>query len=269
RGTGRGASALGALRRARGGRAVQALGGGPGRRARGRRPARDAGRRAAAAGDSDRASLRVRRRGGGGERRRRAAARPVRHRRGGRRARPRSLVGPGRGRAPRGRGAARRRAHGRRRGGSGSRRVSGRRRPGRAEIALAAVSLLLFLGGAELLARSVDLRPRSAAALRNPPWLGGRWMLRRDYREEMAAEGLLSRYYELYEWDRYLFFRLRPDAHLELVDVMAPEAVRERTRWSVHTNGRGFRTPAFEDRPAAGVLRIVALGDSSTFGWGV
>src|SRR5690606_12738629 len=67
----------------------------------------------------------------------------------------------------------------------------------------------------------------------------------------------------------YLFFRLRPDAHLELVDVMAPEAVRERTRWSVHTNGRGFRTPAFEDRPAAGVLRIVALGDSSTFGWGV
>jgi lysophospholipase L1-like esterase len=134
---------------------------------------------------------------------------------------------------------------------------------------LALGTLGLFLAGAELLARSVDLRPAGGTALVNPPWLGGRWLLRSDYREEMAAEGILARYYDLYEWDRYLFFRLRPEADVELIDVMAPPELRARTHWSVHTNGAGFRTPEFAVQPAPGVTRIVVLGDSSTFGWGV
>jgi lysophospholipase L1-like esterase len=138
-----------------------------------------------------------------------------------------------------------------------------------ANLALAVGSLAVFVGGAELLARAVDLRGAAGGAQANPPWLGERWLLRRDYREQMAAEGLLARYYDLYEWDRYLFFRLRPDVDLELLDVMAPPALRERTRWSVHTNERGFRTAPFADRPAPGTTRVAVLGDSSTFGWGV
>jgi lysophospholipase L1-like esterase len=137
------------------------------------------------------------------------------------------------------------------------------------ELALALASLVAFAGAAELLARAVDLRPASGGAISNPPWLGARWLLREDYRERMADEGILARYYDLYEWDRYLFFRLRPLVDLELLDVMAPAALRDRTRWSVHTNERGFRSPEFADRPAPGVTRVVVLGDSSTFGWGV
>jgi lysophospholipase L1-like esterase len=143
------------------------------------------------------------------------------------------------------------------------------RRPGRAELVLAVVSLLVFCAGAEGLTRLVDLRPSGGTALANPAWLGGRWLLRRDYRKEMADAGILSRYYELYEWDRYLFYRLRPDVNLELLDVMAPQPLRERTRWSVHTSARGFRGPDFDDRPPPGVVRVAVLGDSSTFGWGV
>ncbi|RIK94616.1 MAG: hypothetical protein DCC71_23445 [Proteobacteria bacterium] len=134
---------------------------------------------------------------------------------------------------------------------------------------LALGSLAVFAGGAELAARAVDLRPASGAALANPAWLGDRWMLRSDYRDEMAKAGVLSRYYELYQWDRYLFYRLRPNTSVELLDVFAPPAARERSRWSVHVNARGFRSADFEDRKPAGAVRIAALGDSSTFGWGV
>jgi lysophospholipase L1-like esterase len=144
-----------------------------------------------------------------------------------------------------------------------------RRRAGRAEAALAIGSIALFLAAAELVARIVDLRPAGGRALENPAWLGERWMLRADYRRRMAEEGILARYYDLYEWDRRLFFRLRPNVHLELVDVMAPPALRHRTRWSVHTGERGFRTADFGDRPRPGVTRVAVLGDSSTFGWGV
>jgi hypothetical protein len=85
----------------------------------------------------------------------------------------------------------------------------------------------------------------------------------------MEKAGVLSRYYELYEWDRFLFYRLRPNVNSVLLDPFAPPHARERSRWSVHTNTRGFRTAEFGDAPAPGVVRIAVLGDSSTFGWGV
>lgn len=134
---------------------------------------------------------------------------------------------------------------------------------------LALASLVAFLGLAEIVARSVDLRPATGAALANPPWMGDRRLLRPDYRDEMQKTGVLARYYDLYQWDRFLFYRLRPEASVELLDPFAPPAARERSRWSVHTNDRGFRTPAFRERKSPGVRRIVVLGDSSTFGWGV
>ena len=130
-------------------------------------------------------------------------------------------------------------------------------------------SLLFFGGAAELVTRALDLRPAGGTALANPPWLGDRVMLRKDYRDEMAKAGVLARYYDLYEWDRFLFYRLRPDVDIELLDVFAPPQAREKSRWRVRTNSRGFRTPEFAPKPAQGTLRIAVLGDSSTFGWGV
>lgn len=138
-----------------------------------------------------------------------------------------------------------------------------------ANVALAAASLVVFGGGLELVARSVDLRPAGGAALANPPWMGDRVFLRPDYRDEMAKLGVLSRYYDLYEWDRFLFYRLRPSADVELLDPFAPPGALEKSRWSVHTNAQGFRSADFDAAKRPGVLRVVVLGDSSTFGWGV
>jgi lysophospholipase L1-like esterase len=143
------------------------------------------------------------------------------------------------------------------------------RRAWLANAALAVASLVLFLGGAELLARKIDLRPAGGTALANPPWLGDRQFLRPDYRDEMAELGVLARYYELYEWDRFLFYRLRPNASVELLDPFAPPQALEASRWSVHTNAAGFRGAEFEPAKPPAMLRVVVLGDSSTFGWGV
>ena len=139
----------------------------------------------------------------------------------------------------------------------------------RANALLAIASLAVFLGIAELVTRAVDLRPAGGAALANPPWLGDRVLLRSDYRDEMAKAGVLARYYDLYEWDRFLFYRLRPHANVELLDPFAPPAALERSRWSVHTNAQGWRGGEFSLAKPAGVVRVAALGDSSTFGWGV
>jgi lysophospholipase L1-like esterase len=134
---------------------------------------------------------------------------------------------------------------------------------------LALGSVALFAAAAELAARAFDLRPAGGAALANPPWLGDRRLLRSDYRDEMAQAGILARYYDLYEWDRFLFYRLRAHAHVELLDPFAPPEARERSRWSVHTNARGFRGAEFTEQRDEARLRVAALGDSSTFGWGV
>lgn len=139
-----------------------------------------------------------------------------------------------------------------------------------ANLATALVSLLLFGGAAELAARALDLRPALADPRSNPPWLGERWLVpREDYREGLARTGELSRLYDLYTWDRWVFYRLRPDRDLLFSDPLAPPDVQERTRFRVRTNSRGFRTPEFSRRKPPGTTRITALGDSSTFGWGV
>jgi lysophospholipase L1-like esterase len=139
-----------------------------------------------------------------------------------------------------------------------------------ANLGLALGAVVVFLSIAELVCRVVDLRPRLGGATANPPWLQNRWLLPRDdYREAFAAEGFLGRYYEVYEWDRWRFYRLRPDRDVEFLDLFAPREAREATRWTVRTGPQGYRTPDFSKTPAPGRRRVVALGDSSTFGWGV
>src|SRR6266850_7069858 len=50
---------------------------------------------------------------------------------------------------------------------------------------------------------------------------------------------------------------------------ISPPGIRERTRWMLRTNSRGFPGPEIADGPHPGVYRILCMGDSSTFGWGV
>ena len=64
---------------------------------------------------------------------------------------------------------------------------------------------------------------------------------------------------ELYQPDAKLFWRLKPDQ----------DCYTKIDRKPVHINSHGTRGPAFSDEKPSGVIRILSLGDSRTFGWGL
>ena len=64
------------------------------------------------------------------------------------------------------------------------------------------------------------------------------------------------------------FGKMRPGGTYELKAFPAPAMHRVPT-FTVHLNSRGLREREFEDQPPPGVHRIIAVGESSTFGTGV
>jgi lysophospholipase L1-like esterase len=135
-------------------------------------------------------------------------------------------------------------------------------------LGLSVAGVAVALGLAEACARAVDLRPApSANAV--PAWVDDRQLRRESHWIELLAKhGAVARYFELYQWDRF-----RLGLQLEMLDYAAPPRVRSQTAWTVETNERGFRDGPLSRRAQAGEgsgrFRVLALGDSSTFGWGV
>jgi lysophospholipase L1-like esterase len=61
-------------------------------------------------------------------------------------------------------------------------------------------------------------------------------------------------------WDTELFWRYRPNR--TILGRFLPAG-------TYTINSRGFRTPEFDDTKSEGTMRVVCLGGSTTFGWGV
>lgn len=64
---------------------------------------------------------------------------------------------------------------------------------------------------------------------------------------------------ELYEPHAKLFWRLKPNQ----------DRLTKIGRKPVHVNSHGTRGPEFDEKKAPGTIRILFLGDSKTFGWGL
>jgi len=130
---------------------------------------------------------------------------------------------------------------------------------------------VLVLGGLEACARLLDIRPAGGPEAAVPAWLDRNILVKESRWIELLSGSPrdLTNYYRTYKWDRQLFYSLRPGLDLPLTDITAPPTLRERTRWVFHTNSRGFNAREVPYDKPAGTFRIVALGDSSTFGWGV
>lgn len=64
---------------------------------------------------------------------------------------------------------------------------------------------------------------------------------------------------EIYDADPKLYWRLKPNQDCYTKVDHKP----------VHINSRGTRGPEFEPAKPAGVIRVLSLGDSKTFGWGL
>ena len=74
---------------------------------------------------------------------------------------------------------------------------------------------------------------------------------------------------QIYANDRYLLWKMKPDLDGRFVSpAFVPEG-REAPVFQVRTNTRGFRGPDFPENKPDRVLRVICMGNSSTFGWGV
>ena len=71
----------------------------------------------------------------------------------------------------------------------------------------------------------------------------------------------------LYELDRDLLFRMRPD--FRTIYPRGSLFPGMPASYTVETNDRGFRTDPFSEAKPQGIFRVICLGDSSTFGMNV
>ncbi len=99
---------------------------------------------------------------------------------------------------------------------------------------------------------------------------GGLEEIERAVIEELKGEDPAAlRANRIYLQDEETFWRLKRNATITGKNYLVPRAVRDRIPFTVTLNGDGFRGPALARTKPAGALRVIALGNSSTFGWGV
>src|SRR4051794_14770683 len=76
---------------------------------------------------------------------------------------------------------------------------------------------------------------------------------------EMALRFMGYGSVEIYQADPVLYWKLKPNQ----------SCFTKVNHQPVHINSQGTRGPEFQPTKAPGTVRIVCLGDSRTFGWGL
>ena len=71
-----------------------------------------------------------------------------------------------------------------------------------------------------------------------------------------------------FEEARYIQYKLKPNIEVDALNPFNKIELQKGATFRLTSNGDGFRTKGFEAKQP-GVTRIVTIGDSSTFGWGV
>lgn|GEM_PF-3946749 len=74
---------------------------------------------------------------------------------------------------------------------------------------------------------------------------------------------------QIYVNDRFLLWKMKPDLNGQFVSPILTPPGLDPPVFQVVTNARGFAGNDFSDVKEDGTLRLVCLGNSSTFGWGV
>ncbi len=107
---------------------------------------------------------------------------------------------------------------------------------------------------------------------------GGAWVQLRRRRDQRESDPIMGPWPALGPGSSWLLPSLedarmvvpdRPHAHAEDDDPDTRKAIKRVRSFRVNTNAQRLRGPAFAAAPAEGVFRILAVGDSTTFGWGV
>ena len=140
----------------------------------------------------------------------------------------------------------------------------------RAKVALALIALISPVGLTELGIRlsgiDTELVPNENVEIAIPAWLMA---------DENFASGLQPgvkavqvAWLRNFTEARYIWTKLKPDVDVDALNPYDELGLAKGITFHFSSNADGFRGQAFgPKRP--GVIRIVCIGDSSTFGWGV
>ncbi len=135
------------------------------------------------------------------------------------------------------------------------------------------LATLVALGAVAGLEGALRLIPEPASPFSPATVLerqGGLEEVEREVLAELGADApSVLRANQIYADDDRTFWRLRAGVSITGKNYLLPRAVRERFPFTMTTNARGFRGPMPARAKPAGALRVVAIGNSSTFGWGV
>ena len=143
-------------------------------------------------------------------------------------------------------------------------------------IVLAVVSPIVFLLVAETAIRlggvETDLARNDNFEIAVPVWLlaDHNWVNRQrdSANRPRGVRAVDVEWLHNFEEARHVGYKLKPNVSVAAVNPFNAIEVRKGITFRFQSNGQGFRTKEFAPR-TPGTSRIVALGDSSTFGWGV
>src|SRR5262245_40814790 len=144
--------------------------------------------------------------------------------------------------------------------------------PQRRSVASGLLAFAAALLGLAALEGVLRLFPAPAPPLSPPSVLerqGGLEELEREVLKEAGGAPDPLRANRIYVEDAKTFWRVRPSVRIDAKNYLLPRGVRERFPFTMTTNRMGFRGEVLAREKAAGVLRVIAVGNSSTFGWGV
>ncbi len=144
------------------------------------------------------------------------------------------------------------------------------------KILVALCSPIVFLLGAETIVRlsgvETDLVRNENFDIAVPVWLlaDGNWVdtQRGSGQRPGRVRAVDVEWLHNFEEARYVEYKLKPNVRVAAVNPFNAIEVRKGISFRFESNGDGFRTKEFGPR-LPHVARVVALGDSSTFGWGV
>jgi lysophospholipase L1-like esterase len=146
----------------------------------------------------------------------------------------------------------------------------------RQRLAMIILSPLIVLLLAEAVLRvagvKTDLARNKNFEIAVPIWLlsDSNWV-RNEYDRLKAPRGVKAAdvaWLANFEEARYIQYKLKPDLDVRAVNPFNDMEVQKNVTFRLTSNADGFRTKPFA-RKAVGTLRVVTIGDSSTFGWGV
>jgi len=73
----------------------------------------------------------------------------------------------------------------------------------------------------------------------------------------------------LYKNNPDFFWSIKPESRIECQVPYVDQELARKLTYTIKTNKRGLRGADFKTKKAAGEFRIICLGDSRTFGWGI